>query len=160
MSNFFFLYQSPLSLLCTVSDSISSIIDDILLIHPSVNMFVFHHKDWLTYSSGTDRLVNSVTIFLSQMILLRWLTFLLISLTVTLMVLLFSIYLFLLTLVFVLQWLFLQWEILIMLLSQFPLTLQKLKTGCPFSLHSLLLFSCWLGWCLWWFERCSIGVYL
>ena len=50
-------------------------------------------------------LVNSVIIFLSQTILLRWLFFLLRSQTVILTVLLFWIYLFLLTLVFVLQWL-------------------------------------------------------
>ena len=47
----------------------------------SANVFVFgdlsiYHKDWLTFSSETDRLVNSVIIVLSQMILLRWLTFL------------------------------------------------------------------------------------
>ena len=67
-------------------------------------------------------LVNSVIIFLSQMTLLRWLTFLLGSQTVILIVLLFWIYFFLLMLVFVLQWLSLHWEILIMLLSQFSLT--------------------------------------
>ena len=50
-------------------------------------------------------LVNSVIISLSQMTLLRWLTFLLGSQTVILIVLLFWIYFFLLTLVFVLQWL-------------------------------------------------------
>ena len=38
-------------------------------------MFVFgdfsiHHKDWLTFSGGTDRLVNSAIIFLSQTTLL------------------------------------------------------------------------------------------
>ena len=65
-------------------------------------------------------LVNSVIIFLSQMTLLRWLTFLLGSQTVILIVLLFWIYFFLLMLVFVLQWLSLHWEILIMFLSQFP----------------------------------------
>ena len=42
-------------------------------------------------------LVNSVVIFLSQMILFRWLTFLLRSLTVILTVLLFCIYFFFLT---------------------------------------------------------------
>ena len=63
-------------------------------------------------------LVNSVIIFLSQMTLLRWLTFLLRSQTVILIVLLFWIYFFLLTLEFVLQWLSLHWEILT-LLSQF-----------------------------------------
>ena len=46
-------------LLCTVFDSISSSIDEILLINPSANVFVFgdfniHHKDWQTYSGGTD----------------------------------------------------------------------------------------------------------
>ena len=60
MSCFFFPYQSPSSLLCTVFDSISSNIDEVFLINPSANVFVFgdfnvHHKDWLTYSGGTDR---------------------------------------------------------------------------------------------------------
>ena len=60
VSYLFFLYRSPSSLLCTVFDSISSNIDDVLSINPSANVFVFgdfnaHHKDWLTYSGGTDR---------------------------------------------------------------------------------------------------------
>ena len=60
MSYFFFLYRSPASALCTVFYSISSNIDEVLLINPSANVFVFgdfnvHHKDWLTYSGGTDR---------------------------------------------------------------------------------------------------------
>ena len=59
MSYLFFLYRSP-SALCTVFDSISSNIDEVLSINPSANVFVFgdfnvHHKDWLTYSSGTDQ---------------------------------------------------------------------------------------------------------
>ena len=70
-------------------------------------------------------LVKSAIIFLSQMTLLRQLTFLLGSQTVILIVLLFWIYFFLLTLVFVLQWLSLHQEILIMLLSQFPLTFHQ-----------------------------------
>ena len=46
--------------LYTLFDSISSNIDEVLLINPSANVFVFgdfnvHHKDWLTYSGGTDR---------------------------------------------------------------------------------------------------------
>ena len=46
-------------MLCTVFYSISSNIDEILSINPSANVFVFgnchvHHKDWLTYSGGTD----------------------------------------------------------------------------------------------------------
>ena len=45
--------------MCTVFDSVSSNIDQVLSINPS-NVFVFgdfnvHHKDWLTYSSGTDQ---------------------------------------------------------------------------------------------------------
>ena len=60
MSYFFFLYRSPSSSLCTVFNSISSNIDEVLSIIPSVNVFVFgdfnvHHKDWLTYFGGTDR---------------------------------------------------------------------------------------------------------
>ena len=46
------------------------------------------------------------------MILLTWSTFLLVSLIVTLTFLLFCISFFLLTLVFVLQWCYLHWEIL------------------------------------------------
>ena len=50
VSCFFLLYRSPSSSLCTVSDSISSNIDEILSINPSANVFVFgdfnvHHKD-------------------------------------------------------------------------------------------------------------------
>ena len=60
MSHFFFLSRSPSLLLCTVFDPISSNIDQVLSINPSVNVFIFgdfnaHHKDWLTFSGGTDR---------------------------------------------------------------------------------------------------------
>ena len=60
VSYFFFLYRLPSSSLCTVFDSISSNTDEVLSINPSANVFVFgdfnvHHKDWLTYSGGTDR---------------------------------------------------------------------------------------------------------
>ena len=46
--------------MCTVFDSISYNIEEVLSINPYANGFVFgdfnvHHKDWLTYSSGTDR---------------------------------------------------------------------------------------------------------
>ena len=46
--------------MCTVFDSISSNIDEVLSINPSANVFLcgdfnVHHKDWLTDSSGTDR---------------------------------------------------------------------------------------------------------
>ena len=61
-----------------VFDSISSNVDEVL----SINVFFsgefnIHHNDWLTYSGGTDRPLES------QLILPRWLTFLLGSLIVT-----------------------------------------------------------------------------
>ena len=57
--SYFFLCGSPSSV-CTVFDSISSNIDEVLSVNPSANVFVFggfniHHKVWLTYSGGTDR---------------------------------------------------------------------------------------------------------
>ena len=60
VSYFFFLYRSPSLSLCTVFDSISSNIDEVLSINPSANVFVFgdfniHHQDRLTYSGGTNR---------------------------------------------------------------------------------------------------------
>ena len=59
VSYFFFLYRLPSLSLCTVFYSISSKIDEVLSINASANMFLFgdfniHHKDWLTYSGGTD----------------------------------------------------------------------------------------------------------
>ena len=59
VSYFFFLYRSPFSL-CTVFDPISSNIDEVLSINSSAAVIAFgdlniHHKDWLTYSGGTDR---------------------------------------------------------------------------------------------------------
>ena len=58
MPYFFFLYRSPLSLRI-VFDSVSSSMVEVLSVNPSVYGFVFgdfnvHHKDWLTYSGGTD----------------------------------------------------------------------------------------------------------
>ena len=106
VSYFFFLYRSPSSSSCTVFDSISSNVDEVLLINPSA-------------------------MFLSQMTLLRWLAFLLGSQTVILTVLIFWVYVFLLKLAFVLQWLSLNWEILIILLSQFPLTFHRIHNGMP-----------------------------
>ena len=75
-------------------------------------------------------LVNSVIIFLSHTTLLRWLTFLLRSQTVIIMVLLFWIYLFLLALLFDAK-LSLHWDILIMWLSQFLLTFHQIYNGMP-----------------------------
>ena len=91
---FFFLSWSPLCF-CTVFETISSNTDEVFSsINPYANVFLFgdlnvNHKDWLTYSAGTDRLVNSAVIFQSQMTYIRWSTFLFSSLAVTLTILLF-----------------------------------------------------------------------
>ena len=60
VSYLFFLYRSISSAFCMIFGSISPNLDEVLSINPSLNAFVFgdfnvHHKDWLTYSSGTDR---------------------------------------------------------------------------------------------------------
>ena len=131
---------------------ISSNIDEVLLISQSVNMFVFgdlnvHHKDWLTYSGGTDR--PGELCYISQMTLLRWSTLLLRSQTVTLI---FGFISFFVMLVFVLQLLLLLWVILVMLLSQFWLTFCQIHNWMPcFIVHyaiSLWLILCWLRWFL------------
>ena len=136
VSYFCFLYRLPYSALCMVFDSISSNIDEALSINSPTNVFVFgdfniHHKDWLTYSGGTDWLGElcynfSISNDLTQIVnastrisdcdyhcpaLLD--------------------YFFLLTLIFVLQWLSLYWEVLNMLLSQFLLTFQQIHNGMP-----------------------------
>ena len=59
VSCFFFLFQSPPLSLCTVFDSISSNIEEVLSINPLANVFVFgdfnvYRKDRLIYSGGTD----------------------------------------------------------------------------------------------------------
>ena len=56
----FFPSVDQLLHICAVFYSISSNIDEVLSINPLANVFVFgdfniHHKDWLTYSGGTDR---------------------------------------------------------------------------------------------------------
>ena len=60
VSYFFFLNWSPSLSLCMVFHFISSNIDEVLSVNPSANVYFFgdfnvHHKDWLTYSGGTDR---------------------------------------------------------------------------------------------------------
>ena len=69
VSYYFFLYWSPSSSLCTLFDSISSNIDEVLSINLAANVLVFQN-------------------------FLRWLTFLLRSQMVILIVLLFWIYFF------------------------------------------------------------------
>ena len=61
LCHFLILYQSPSLSLCTVFDSISPNIDEVLSINPSADLFVFggfdvHDVHWLTYSGGSDRL--------------------------------------------------------------------------------------------------------
>ena len=90
-------------------------------------------------------LVNSVIIFLSQTTLLRWLTFLLRSQTVIFIILLFLISFFLLMLLFVLQWLSLHWEILIMLLSHFPLTFHQVHNGISCFIAQLMTILVLIG---------------
>ena len=124
------------------------IVNGVLLINPSANMFFIgdftvHHKDWLTCSSGTDRSGELYYNFLlSQMTLFRWLTFLLMFLIVTLTILLFWFFLFLMTLLFVLQWLTLHRDILIMWLSRFLLTFGQTQDVMSSSIAYLWLF-CW-----------------
>ena len=133
VSYFFYLYGKHSSL-CKVFDFISSNIDEVLSMIPSANVFVFgdfnvHHKDWLTYSDGTGRSDEfcynfSISNNFTQMINFPtgipgcdshspalW------------------IYFNLLMPVFVLQWLSLHCEILIMLLSRFPLTFHHIHNG-------------------------------
>ena len=103
----------------------------------SIGHFVWHLK--ICYFDPC-----SVIIFLSQTTLLKWLTFLLRSLTVTLTVLLFWISFFLLILVFVLQWLSLHWEILIVL-SQFPLSSHHIHNGVPCFIAMLMTILVLIG---------------
>ena len=124
---FFFHYRWPSSSLCTFFNSISFNIDEVLPINLSTTVFVFgdfnvHYKDYLTYSGGTDRPGKLCYNFSTLNDLIQIVNFPTWILTMTLTVLLLWIYFFLLTLVFVLQWLALQ--IFIILLSQFPLIFQ------------------------------------
>ena len=105
---FFLLLCWTPSSLCMLLDAISSKRDEGLIINLSANIFVFgefniHHEDWLTYSSGSHRpnWTLSYSFYLKQpysddlhSYLDPWLI---------LTALLFWIYLFLLTIVFVLQ---------------------------------------------------------
>ena len=67
-SYFFFLYRSPSSALCTLFDSISSNIDEVLSINISANVFVFGDLMSITRTGlpilvELINLVNSVVIF-------------------------------------------------------------------------------------------------
>ena len=95
VSYFFFLYRSPSLSLFTVFDSILSNIDVVLSINPYANVFFLKNltsviRTGLPILMELIDQVKSVIIFLSQMTLLRWLTFLLGFQTVILIVLLFG----------------------------------------------------------------------
>ena len=109
----------------------------------SLETFNIYHNDCLPVLVEQIDLVNSVIIFLSQTILLmvNFLTWIpdcnfhspaLLDISV------------LLTLIFVLQWFSLDWEIPIMLLSQFPLTFQTHK-GVPHFITWLMTILMPLG---------------
>ena len=101
VSQFFFPCQSPSSALCMLFDSISTH----LLMFLSLELLMSIKRTGLPILVELIDLLYCVIIFLSQMTLLRCLTFLLGSQTVILVVLLFWISFFLVMLVFVLQWL-------------------------------------------------------
>ena len=116
---------------------------------------------WLTYSGGTDRSgVNSVIIFLqSQMTLLRWLISymdprLWFSQTCSFGFILFfwCYYLFYNGFPSIGKF----WSYCCLRFHWLSIIFTM---GCPVSSHCLL-FSCWLGWSLWSFERYSMGRYL
>ena len=124
MSYIFFLYESPCLSLCTIFDTILSNMVEVLSINPSAKEFVLgdfnaHHEAWLTYFGETDRLVTDpVSNDLTHLVKFPTRITDYDSCSPALLVCFFF-----LTLVFVLQWPSLHWEILIMLLHQFPLTL-------------------------------------
>ena len=101
-------------------------------------MFLFLETLTSIIRTGLPILLELIDLVNSQATLLRWLTFLHESQTVILIVLLFWTYFFLLTLVFVLQWLSLHLEILIMLLSQFPLTFHEIHNRIPRFIAELM----------------------
>ena len=132
-----------------VFDSISSNIDEVLSINLSANVFVFrdfnvHHKDWLTYSGGTDRPGElcynfSISNDLTQMVNFPTRIPDCDSHSPALLDL------FLLMLVFVLQWLSLNWEILIMFLSQFPLAFHQIHIEMTHVITQLLTILVLIG---------------
>ena len=165
VSYFLFLYWSPSSSLCIVFDSVSSSIDEVLSINPSANVLVFrdfniHHKNWLTYSGGTEQPGELCYNFSILNDLTPWLTFLLRSQIVILIVLLFWISFFLLMLVFLIDGFPSIGKFRSCCCLSFHWLSIKFTMGCSISSHNLWLILCWLGQSLWSFERCSMGEYL
>ena len=117
-----------------VFHSISSNIDEVLSINPSANVSVFedfhaHHQDWLTYTSRTDRpdelcFSFSVSNDLTQLVNFPTQITECDSHSPALLDLFPSS-----DASNVPQWLSLDWEILVLLLFQFPLTFSKTQKG-------------------------------
>ena len=120
--------------------SVSCSIDEVLSINPRANVFVFgefnvHHKDWLTYSGGTDRPHKlcykfSITNDLTQIVNVPTRIPDYDSHSPALLDLFLSSDTRAFPSVPILG-LSLHWEILIMLLSQFPLAFQLIHNGMP-----------------------------
>ena len=115
--HFFFLYWSPFCLYAQIFDVISTEINEVLSINQSTNVFVFgdfniYHKDKLTCTGGTDGTDGPGELCYNFSMSN--------DLTVTLTVLLFWIYSFLLSLL---------WKL--MLLSHFPLTFCQTEKWIP-----------------------------
>ena len=119
---------------------------EVLSINPSASVFLIgtfnvYHKDWLTCSGGTDRLVNSVTIFLPQNDLSQMVNFLLRSQIVTLTVLLFYLYICFFWCKYLFYNSFLSiaklWSCCCLSLRWLSI---KFTAGCHVSLHSLPYF--------------------
>ena len=111
-------------------------IGEILSINSSANVFVIgdfnvRHKDWLTYSGETGRPGELCYNFSISNGLIQMVNFPTRILDCDSHSPAFSLYFFLLALVFLLQWLSLHWEILIMLLSQFPSPFQLIHNEMP-----------------------------
>ena len=146
VSYFFFFYWSPSSALCTVFDSISSNIDEVLLINPFANVFVFgdfniHHKDWLTYSSGTDRPGELCYYFFISSDLTQMVNFSFFDASICS------------TMAF--PPLGNSDQVVVSVSIDFPI---NIKQDTPFHCIGYDLF--WFGWPSWSFERCSMGGYL
>ena len=134
-------YQSLSLSWCMVFDSISCNTDEVPSINPSANVFVF---GGLPIMVELVDLVNFVIIFLSQMTLLRWLTFQFRLQTVILIAVVFWIYFFLDTSICSTMT-SLHWEILIMLLSQFSLTFYHIHNGMPHFIALLMTILMLIG---------------
>ena len=144
--------------------SLSSTIDEVLSINPSANVFAIgdfsvHHKDWLTYSSGTDRPGKLCSNFSISDDLAQTVNFPTwipdchshspVLLDFLLLMLLFVLQGFPYTGKF--------WSCCCLSFHWFSI---KFTMGCLVLWHSLWIFLCWLGWSSWLPERCSIGGYL